>query len=229
MELTLLWAALIAAIPTGLAIRRLPLPDSRPDLADQLLGAVMVGLLTGRLAAMIGNGVNPLTNLTDVIIVRSGVATGWAASAAIIWLAWAGRPDWRGVLDRSAPFALLALAGWQAGCLVRDACLGAPSDLPWAVALGGSEITRHPVEIYAALALLVAAIGLWWAGRASAILGAGRLAGLALAAAAGIRLATEPLRPALGAGPVLWYWAAVAAGLGLAILGPRLSRPAQTT
>ncbi|NIR61686.1 MAG: hypothetical protein GWO02_20450, partial [Gammaproteobacteria bacterium] len=114
--------------------------------------------------------------------------------------------------DGLAAASLAGLAGWHAGCLARDACLGAASDVPWAMTQPGSAIGRHPVEIYAAIALAAAAIALsWWRSARHATPGAA--AGLALAAAGAVRLLTEPLRPSLTTGPVLWYGAAVVVGL----------------
>ncbi len=55
-------------------------------------------------------------------------------------------------------------------------------------------------------------------------LAAGVGAGAALALAAGIRLATEPLRASLTGGPVWWYWAGVAAGVLVVITAQRAAR-----
>ena len=106
---------------------------------------------------MISDGVNPLTNPGDIIIVRAGVATGPAALAALAVLIALARTEIVVVADGLAAAALGGLAGWHAGCLARDACLGTPSDLPWALSLEGSDITRHPVEIYAAALFLIGA------------------------------------------------------------------------
>ncbi len=103
------------------------------------------------------------------------------------------------------------------------ACLGRASDLPWAVAQEGSAVTRHPVEIYAAIAFLAATLAVfWWLRRMATGSGVAAAAGLAMAGA--IRLITEPLRPSLGSGPAGWYLAAVGVGvLGVAaaLLRPR--------
>ncbi|MGI9611155.1 MAG: hypothetical protein ACR2NL_12755, partial [Acidimicrobiia bacterium] len=74
----------------------------------------------------------------------------------------------------------------------------------------------HPVELYAALGFGAAAIGLavWKAYRPPPL---GVPAGVALAAAGFIRLATEPLRPALNGSPVVWYSIAVIAGVGVTV------------
>lgn len=180
------------------------------DLWDLALGAGIAGLVVGRLAAMVADGVNPFANPGDIIIVRAGVDTGWAALAALIVFAVLARGEIRAAADGVAAAALAGLAGWHGGCLVRDACLGTPSDLPWAVALDGSSVTRHPTELYAALLFLGAALVMMaWKLRPRPLGAAGAVA---LAAAGFIRFATEPLRPALGGRPVAWYLAAIVIG-----------------
>jgi hypothetical protein len=165
---------------------------------------------------MLIQGTNPFTHLGDIIIVRGGVHTGAATIGAVVTYLWSVK--WRyNHLDATAAAALLGLAGWHAGCVWRGACLGTVSDLPWAWSEPGSAIVRHPVEIYAALALI-----------ASAFLVAGLPrrplvhAGSALALAGLVRLATEPLRPSLTGGPVWWYAAAVVIGLVAIGLGSKL-------
>ncbi len=220
MEFTLLGAVFVAMVPLYLALyweaKRGNAASCARNLWDVALGAVIAGIFVGRLAAMIGDGVNPLTSPGDILIVRGGVATGPAAVAALGTVAWCGRGVLWPVMDGLAAASLAGLAGWHAGCLVRDSCLGTPSDLPWALAQEGSSITRHPVEVYAALLLAAAALVLaMWKARGRAA--AGVPAGIALGVAALARLVTEPLRPSLGSGPVWWYFAGAVAGLGFVI------------
>lgn len=165
---------------------------------------------------MLLQGTNPLTNPADILIVRGGVHTGMATVAALGAYLWAAK--WKvAYLDATAPAALMGLAGWHTGCLWRGACLGTESSLPWAWAQGASLITRHPVELYAAVGLL---IGAWVVSRLSwKIL---TRAGVALALAGSVRLLTEPMRPSITGGPVDWYLAAIAFGLAAAWAGPRL-------
>ncbi|MDH3470983.1 MAG: prolipoprotein diacylglyceryl transferase [Acidimicrobiia bacterium] len=186
------------------------------DLWDLALGSAAAGLVVGRLATMIGNGVNPAAHLGDIIIVRAGVDTGWASLTALAVLSFMGRGEIRAVADGLAAAVLAGLAGWHGSCLFRDACLGTPSDLPWATSLDGSTVTRHPTEIYAALGFLaIAALLLAWKLRPPTL---GLVGATALAAAGAIRLVTEPLRPALGGRPNLWYAAAIIAGAGSAMV-----------
>lgn len=227
MEFTLLGAVFVAVVPLYVVIyweaKRGNAASCSRDLWDVALTAAVVGLLVGRLAAMIANGVNPITNPADILIVRGGVATGPATVAAIGTAAWLGRKELWPVLDGLAAGSLAGLAGWHAGCLVREACLGTPSDLPWAFAQAGSSVTRHPVELYAAVLL---GIGAWliayWRLRGRPA--PGLPASLALATASGVRLVTEPMRPHLGSGPIGWYLVGLAVGVGGAAWAARRSR-----
>lgn len=224
MEFTLLWQAglgIVATIVVARAQQRWGLVDPGIGLGDRLLGAAVAGLFVGRITAMIFQGVNPILRPADILVVRGGVHTGAATVAALASLAWGLRHHlWRN-LDAAAPAALAGLAGWHAGCMFRDACLGSASSLPWALAQSGSTITRHPVEIYAAGLYALAAIAWFLVGRGWR---PGVVAGFALAVAGGVRLITHPLRPSIGGGPIGWYLAGVVAGLGISAwngLGPR--------
>lgn len=214
MEFTLLWAALTAAALGWVGTRIWPegLPD-RP--ADRLLGAGAIGLLVGRITAMIAQGTNPLLHPGDILVVRGGVHTAGATIGSLVAYLWSVRGELR-YLDAITPAALLALAGWHGGCLWRGACLGTTSGLPWAFAEPGSVVSRHPVELYVALALTLAA---WAVARLSfrPLL----RSGLGLAVAGMVRLLTEPLRLSLTGGPIAWYIAAIAVGLVAAVVGPR--------
>ncbi|MGI9648549.1 MAG: prolipoprotein diacylglyceryl transferase family protein [Acidimicrobiia bacterium] len=217
MEFTLLWSALtgVGALygslwwmgrrDTSLCVR---------DLWEIAIAAGMIGLAAGRIVAMLRGGVNPLAHPGDILLVRAGVDTAAASLAALLTAGWLAREDLFEQLDGLAPAALFGLAGWHAGCLFRGACLGTLSDLPWAWALPGSDLTRHPVELYAALILAVAAVALFRLRLRYP--SPGLITGLAMASAGAARLATEPLRPSLSTGPMWWYAAVIGAGICLA-------------
>ena len=155
MEFTLLWAALtgVAFAWAGTKLWSERLPDHP---TDRIIGAAAAGLAVGRLVAMITQGINPLLHPLDILLVRGGVHSGAATVGAVVAYLWASK--WTiEFLDATAPAALFGLAGWHAGCLWRGACLGTASDLPWAWAEPGSLISRHPVELYAAVGLATAA------------------------------------------------------------------------
>lgn len=185
---------------------------------DKLVGAALAGLFFGRLAAMVGQGVNPISNPLEIIIVRGGVSTPAATLAAITALLWPARRD-PSAVDALAPAALAGLAGWHAGCLWRGACLGTASDLPWAWSTASSDITRHPVEIYAAILLIAGAYAVARFGWRPYL-----RSGLALTFAGAGRLLTEPMRPSISGGSFGWYTAAIVLGTAIALFGHHAHR-----
>ncbi len=215
MEFTLLWAALtaVAAGWIGLRIWDERVPD---EGSDRLMLSTLVGLAGGRLAAMIGQGINPITNPADIIVIRGGVSTVAATTLFLATLLWTTRST-PVAPDAMTPAILFALAGWHTGCIWRGACLGTASDLPWAWSQSGSALSRHPVEIYAAIGLVLAA---WLVGRLGWRPWLRLGSGLALASL--VRLATEPMRPSLTGGPVRWYVAGVVVGGVLVLVGPKV-------
>jgi prolipoprotein diacylglyceryltransferase len=178
--------------------------------------SAMSGLLIGRLMSMLSVGINPLTDPLQIILVRSGVSTVGATLGTLAAFTWMARKSLLDAGDGIAPAALAGLAGWAAGCVATGSCLGTESSLPWTTALPGSTITRHPVELYAAGAFLLAGVGLaMWKQYGRPPLGT--VAGIALLAASLIRLATEPLRISLSGGPIYLYVAGALIGTALTI------------
>ncbi len=214
MEFTLLGSVLVAAgsLYAGLWLmgRRDPAICVR-DLWDLALAGAIAGLVAGRLVAMVKGGVNPLTHPTDFILLRAGVDTVGATIGALAAVTFLQRHRLPGLLDQLAAAALVGMGGWHAGCLVRGTCLGTPSDLPWTWAVEGSSISRHPVEIYAALAFWSAAYFVFrWRNKPWLA------ASLGLAVAGLIRLVVFPLQVSLHSGVVWWYLSAAAVGLMVA-------------
>ncbi len=230
MEFTLLGAAATGAGSFWLMLRweakRGNAAGCALNLWDAGLTAGAVGLLAGRLIAMAQTGINPFTNPAQIILVRSGVSTAGASIAALLTFGFLARRSLRVSADAIAPSVLAGLAGWHAGTLITKSWLGTVSDLPWAQAASGSDITRHPVELYAAglYALAAVSIALWKQHGRPPL---GTAASLALAAAGGVRLFTETMRISLSGGPILLYAGALVAGLGVAVwtvLGPQRSQ-----
>ena len=218
MEFSLLGAALIAVFGLYLVLwyeaGRTNAADCTRELWEAALGAAVAGVLVGRLSAMVRGGTNPLTHPGDILIVRGGIDTVAAAIASLAALLSLTRRDVWIRFDALAPAVLGGLAAWHGACLARGACLGTPSGLPWAFAEHGGGVTRHPTELYAALLLVAGVILLiWWKRHHPP---SGSVAGIALAMAAGARLATEPLRPVLGSGLEWWYLAGTVVGGGAA-------------
>ena len=215
MEFTLLAAALTGVLGAWVAIRVLQRAGRLQDVdrpTDVLIGAAAVGVFAGRILEMITAGVNPITNPFDVLLVRGGVDPVAASVAALALVSWTFRGE-PGVPDQLAPAALAGLAGWHAGCVWTGACLGTATNSAFGFTLPGSEVLRHPTEIYTAALLIVGAIGV------SRLSGRFRGVGAATAIAGAARLLTEPMRPSITGGPVWWYAAAVVVGGLIAVFG----------
>lgn len=211
MEFTLLGAVLIAYAAMTITSKRLQSEDT-PKIGDVLLGAAMMGLVTGRIWYMIGTNTNPLTNLGDLILVRAGVSTIGATVGFLAVLVWQFKKNTAFGAALVAVPALVGLAGWEIGCLVRGTCLGTEASFGLTSVAG---VTRHPIGIYTGVIFLIAAFvvarlqreGLHpWTGP------------LAFAFAALSRAVTEPLRLHFGDGLLWWYVSAFALGMvGVAI------------
>lgn len=219
MDLTLLLRALGAMATMALALwasrRNSPYGASEPF--GDLLGAVLVGMAAGRLAYVVGEGIDILENPMELVLVRGGVAPVPAAMGALAYLAWTCRSHLLDRIDRLAPAVLAGMAAWEAGCWWQGSCLGSPTDVWWAMGLPGSDLTRHPVGIYQAALLVVGAALLWW--RPLRWRGAIAAAGLAWASA--VRLAVPLWSVAGWSTWRWWYLAGVLIGLG-GVLGARL-------
>ena len=212
MDLTLLLRAVGALAAAALALwlsrRRLPPDYSQPF--NDLLGAVLAGIAVGRLAYVLGEGIDVLTRPMELIFIRGGVLPVAAAAAGAGYLVWTCRSDLLGRSDHLAPAVLAGLAVWEGGCWWQGPCLGAPSGLWWAKALPGSDLTRHPVGVYAAALLMAGAVWLLW--KPLRARGATAAAGLGWASA--VRLVTPLWSVGAWSGWTWWYLAGLLVGSG---------------
>ncbi len=209
MEFTLLGAAVLAYAAMSITAKRLQ-PEDEPKLADLILGATLLGLLIGRVWYMIGTGTNPLTNLGDFILIRSGVSTIGAAVGFLLVLMWGFRADSPRAMALVGVPTLVGLAGWELGCLIRGSCLGTEATLGLTSVAG---VTRHPIGVYTGLLFLLAAFIVWRAQRGTYPPWTGPFA---FGMAALTRGVTEPLRLHFGDGLLWWYSGAALVGLLIA-------------
>ncbi len=218
----MLWAALTGVLFAwaGTRIWSKDLPDRA---LDRMIGAAALGMAAGRLLEMLSTGTNPITDPGAILIVRGGVHTVTASLVAAAFYVWSvkGRAI---ALDASAAPVTLGVAGWHAGCLWTGSCLGAASELPWAWSLPNSDVTRHPVELYAAIALVAGAVLI------------SRLpprpllkTGVAVIIISGVRFATEPLRLGIGGDLRWWYAFGVLVGVATILSSSRLVRVSAPT
>ncbi len=220
MEFTLLASAAMAAGAFWLMVRweakRGNAAGCALDIWEAGITSAIGGILVGRLVAMLSVGINPLTDPGQILLIRSGVSTVGATFGTLVIFSFLARRELFSAADAIAPAALAGLAGWHAGCLPTGGCLGTESSLPWAMVLDGSTVTRHPVELYAAILFAIAAfaIAAWKQYGRPPLLAP---AGAAVMAAGTVRLATEPLRISLAGGPVWLYAAGIVVGTAMVV------------
>ncbi len=106
-----------------------PWPNSAAvtGLLDTAGGALMIGLVVGRLSAVAIDDPGSLTRISDLLIIRSGVEFWPGVAAGMAWLAWRANRDHIAPAQRLAALTAPALAAWacyEAACLVRDGCPG---------------------------------------------------------------------------------------------------------
>ena len=212
MDVTLLLRSLGAMLAAALVLwlsRRHSPPGSSQPFSD-LLGAVLVGMAAGRLAFVVGEGINLFARPMELIFIRGGIAPVPAAVAAVGYLAWTCRSDLLRRLDHVVPAVLAGLAVWEAGCWWQGSCLGSPSELWWAMPLPGSDLLRHPAGMYASALLAAGALLLW--GRPLRWNGANAAAGLGWASA--VRLSTPLWSVGLWSNWTWWYLVGTVVGVG---------------
>jgi phosphatidylglycerol---prolipoprotein diacylglyceryl transferase len=135
---------------------------------DHIYNAGLYGLVAGFVAARLAHVIvywdAYRTQLLEIFGFNQRAFLLWpgaiAALAVAGWYVYRHGLPLVKVLDAIAPGALVGIAVADVAALLTGRNAGLPADLPWAVNLWG--VSRHPVQIYEALAALaVAALVLW--------------------------------------------------------------------
>jgi prolipoprotein diacylglyceryltransferase len=132
--------------------------------ADQVYSLAMAALAGGFIGAQLSYVlVFPqafLADLWSIVSLNPGLLDPWggAAAALIVWLILAQRKNLAvsRSFDAITPALGVAAIGLALSNLASGAAYGTPASLPWAIPLW--EASRHPVQLYEALA---AALALW--------------------------------------------------------------------
>lgn len=129
-------------------------------LIDTSLGALMIGLVAGRLVSVLLDDPSSIGSINDLLIVRSGVEFWAGVGVGVTWIAWCARRE--GVTPRrrlaalTAP-ALVAWACFEGTCLLRDGCAGPVSQ--FGLHPPGLVERMFPVGLAVAVAAALAAWG----------------------------------------------------------------------
>lgn len=192
-------------------------------------GAVLAGVVAGRLLWMAVDHPSGLTAPLEVLSVRSGLAF-WPAVLVGIAGSWAmahrrgGLAAWLSMAAAAVPYLVMSWGLMHATCLIRDGCPGPRA----AIGLVPEGLSSRVLPIGLVCGAIVVAATLWWSSRPAARRGSAReaagralLTGLALVAAA--RLVMGAAIPAPSGRAAWWPDLAVgiAAVVGLSNLGRR--------
>ena len=158
----LLFSGVVIAALLYAASRWLPVGRfERSEVLDQLVVPVVAGVLAGRAVAAALDDPASLRSLRAFLVIRGGVelwpGVAAAAGALAVGLRRRGGPE--PVLDGLAvlaPFLLLAYAGYEATCVLRDGCYGPAS--PVGLVPDGLQTRQFPVGLVVAAVVL----GLAW-------------------------------------------------------------------
>ena len=118
-----------------------------------LLATIIIGRVTHVIAFWPAYRLQPLEIVglsAQAFLWGPGVLAGLIAAG---WYIHRHKLPWATVLDAAAPGALAGLIIANLGALLAGNDVGAPANLPWAVDLWG--VSRHPVQLYAALGELI--------------------------------------------------------------------------
>lgn len=134
-----------------------------PGLLDVTAGALAIGVAAGRVAAVAIDDPGSLTNVRDLLVVRSGVEFWVGALAGLVWIAIRSRHDNVAPAQRLAAITAPALVAWacyEATCVLRDGCPGPLSS--FGLRPEGLVQTMVPVGLFVALAAGSAALLTRW-------------------------------------------------------------------
>lgn len=98
-----------------------------PGLLDVAGGGLVLGIAVGRVAAVAIDDPGSLTNVRDLLVIRSGVEFWVGALAGLTWIAMRSRRDNVAPTQRLAAITAPALVAWacyEATCVLRDGCPG---------------------------------------------------------------------------------------------------------
>ena len=186
-------AAVVLWLATPRVAALLALPRER--VGSLYWNGAIAFVVVGRVGYLLGESPDTLLDPLVAIRVQGGIDLLWGAAAALAALGW----EARGATVEAARWSLatawavglaLAVAAYDLGCPLRDACFGAQAEPPLGFAMSGLADTRlaTPAVEGAVLLVLVGALLLGWSRWRPGVAALALVAGIAL-----LRLVFAPL------------------------------------
>ncbi len=193
-------AALVLWLATPRVAALLALPRER--VGSLYWNGALAFVVAGRVGYLLDESPDTLLDPLVAIRVQGGIDPLWGAAAALAVLGWEARGSSEATGEAAGAAArwplatawaaglALAVAAYDLGCPLRDACFGAQAEPPLGFAMSGLADTRlaTPAVEGAALLALAGALLLGWARWRPGAAALALLAGVAL-----LRLALAPL------------------------------------
>ena len=159
IDIGLLASIAIVLIVPAVFVPPWPASAAMTGFIDTAGGAMLIGLLVGRLAAVAIDDAGSLSRIGDLLIIRSGVEFWPAVAAGTAWIAIRSKREHIAPAQRLAALTAPAFVAWacyEAACLVRDGCPGPLSSL--GLRPDGLVAPMFPVDVLAAVAAAGAAM-----------------------------------------------------------------------
>lgn len=161
IDVGLLASMAIVLIVPAVFVHPWPASAAVTGLIDVAGGALLIGVLVGRLTAVAIDDPGSLTSVSDLLIIRSGVEFWAGMVAGLAWIALRARREEVAPTERLAAIAAPALVAWacyEATCVLRDGCPGPLSR--FGLRPDGLVEKMLPIGLFAASAAIAAAAGL---------------------------------------------------------------------
>ncbi len=230
IDVGLLASVAIVLIVPAVFVSPWPASAAAPGLIDVAGGGLLMGILVGRLTAVAIDDPASLTNISDLLVIRSGVEFWAGVLAGVAWIAFQARRVHVSPTERVAAITTPALVAWacyEATCVIRDGCPGPLSR--FGLRPDGLVEKVIPIGLIAAAAAAGAAAGLRYLHRRG--MPGSQIVLLALVAIATIQSVASIWLPHIGTGLTRQHRtsivSAVAALLGFVILRAQKQRAAR--
>lgn len=132
---------------------------SPEKILDIALSALLAGILGAR-AFYVAQNLSYYASFPAEILMlhKGGLSFYGGFISAVFWviiaLKRAGLPLFK-TLDIYAPYIALAQAIGRIGCFLNGCCYGKETTCRWAVSIPADTLSRHPVQLYESLSLLL--------------------------------------------------------------------------
>lgn len=219
--------AIVVILPTTF-VRPWPESAAEAGAIDVAGGGLLLGILIARLATVALDDPGSLTNIRDLLIIRSGVEFWPGVAAGIAWIAFHSSKDRVSPARRLAAISATSLVAWacfEFSCLLREGCPGPRSS--FGLRPDGLVERMVPVGLFVAAAAVTAASVIRRLHRRG--MPDAQVVVLSLFAIALVRSVASIWLPRIGEGPTRQHRTSILVAAVTAVAFIELRRRAKTT